>query len=131
MHCSHTAQARRRCVSLLTVSKEAETSVARIRVVVAEDGFLAREAIEQILGRAPEVDVVAVCEDRTSLLEAIDAQRPAVVVTDIRMPPTKTDEGIQVARALREEHPEMGVVVVSQFVEPSYALSLLESGSSG
>jgi DNA-binding NarL/FixJ family response regulator len=115
----------------MTVSKEPETSEAQIRVVVAEDGFLAREAIEQILGRAPEVQVVAVCEDQPSLLEAIDDQHPAVVVTDIRMPPTKTDEGIQVARTLREAHPDVGVVVVSQFVEPSYALSLLESGSSG
>src|SRR4051794_23793539 len=99
MYCSRTGS---RCVSLMTVSKEPETSEAQIRVVVAEDGFLAREAIEQILGRAPEVQVVAVCEDQPSLLEAIDDQHPAVVVTDIRMPPTKTDEGIQVARTLRE-----------------------------
>jgi DNA-binding NarL/FixJ family response regulator len=100
-------------------------------VVVAEDAFLAREAIEQVLSRAPEVEVAAVCEDRYSLLEAIDKHQPDAVVTDIRMPPTGTDEGIQVARTLRETYPDMGVVVISQFVEPAYALSLLDSGTAG
>ena len=102
-----------------------------LTVVVAEDAFLAREAIEQVLSRAPDVEVAEVCEDRYSLLAAIDKHQPDAVVTDIRMPPTGTDEGIQVARAVRESHPDMGVVVLSQFVEPAYALSLLESGSAG
>jgi DNA-binding NarL/FixJ family response regulator len=102
-----------------------------VTVVVAEDAFLAREAIEQVLSRAPEVDVAEVCEDRYSLLAAIDKHQPDAVITDIRMPPTGTDEGIQVARAVRESYPDMGVVVLSQFVEPAYALSLLESGSAG
>jgi DNA-binding NarL/FixJ family response regulator len=102
-----------------------------VTVVVAEDAFLAREAIEQVLSRAPDVEVAEVCEDRYSLLAAIEKHQPDVVVTDIRMPPTGTDEGIQVARAVRESHPAMGVVVLSQFVEPAYALSLLESGSAG
>jgi DNA-binding NarL/FixJ family response regulator len=107
------------------------TAEGPIRVVVAEDAFLAREAIEQVLSRAPEIAVMDVCEDRYSLLAAIETHEPQVVVTDIRMPPTGTDEGIQVAQAVRESHPGMGVVVLSQFVEPAYALALLESGSAG
>jgi DNA-binding NarL/FixJ family response regulator len=103
----------------------------RIRVVIAEDAFLAREAIEQVLADAPEVEVVAVCEDRYSLLEAIEDHHPDAVVTDIRMPPSGTDEGIQVAQAIRESHPDIGVVILSQFVEPAYALALLDAGSSG
>src|SRR3954468_11199324 len=104
---------------------------APIGVVVAEDAFLAREAIEQVLSRAPDIAVLDVCEDRYSLLAAIDQHRPQVIVTDIRMPPTGTDEGIQVAQAVRGTHPAMGVVVLSQFVEPTYALALLEAGSAG
>jgi DNA-binding NarL/FixJ family response regulator len=103
----------------------------QVRVVVAEDAFLAREAIEQVLSRSDDVDVVAVCEDSYSLLSAIEEHRPDAVVTDIRMPPTGTDEGIQVAQTVRSTYPEMGVIVLSQFVEPAYALSLLESGSAG
>jgi DNA-binding NarL/FixJ family response regulator len=72
---------------------------------------------------------VASCRDRDSLLLAVDAQRPDVVVTDIRMPPTETDEGVQVAARLRESHPQIGVVVLSQFAEPRYGLALLEHGS--
>src|SRR6476646_7257723 len=102
-----------------------------IRVVIAEDSFLAREAIQQVLDDSEDVEIVATCEDRYSLEDAIAEQTPAAVVTDIRMPPTGTDEGIQVAQALRTSHPEVGVVVLSQFVEPSYALALLDSGSSG
>jgi DNA-binding NarL/FixJ family response regulator len=102
-----------------------------LRIVVAEDAFLAREAIEQVLSRSPALDVIGVYEDRYSLLAAIDEKAPDAVVTDIRMPPTGTDEGIQVAQSLRETHPGIGVVVLSQYVEPSYALALLEAGSAG
>jgi len=102
-----------------------------IRVVVADDAFLAREAIEQVLAEAPEIDVVGVCEDRYSLVDTIEEQKPDAVVTDIRMPPTGTDEGIQVAQSLRETNPGVGVVVLSQYAEPSYALALLEAGSAG
>ena len=103
----------------------------RMRVVVAEDAFLAREAIEQVLARAPEIEIAEICEDRYSLLEAIEKHVPDAVVTDIRMPPTGTDEGIQVAQLVREQWPDMGVVVLSQFVEPAYALALLAAGSAG
>jgi DNA-binding NarL/FixJ family response regulator len=102
-----------------------------LRVVVAEDAFLAREAIEQVISRSSDVTIAEVCEDRYSLQAAIDKHRPDAVVTDIRMPPTGTNEGIQVAQEARESYPEMGVVVLSQFVEPAYALALLQSGSAG
>ena len=102
-----------------------------IRVVVAEDSLIVREGLEQLLGSSPSVEVVAACEDVESLLAAIDREQPDVVVTDIRMPPTGSDEGIQVAARLRETHPDVGVVVVSQYAEPSYVLDLLDSGSDG
>jgi DNA-binding NarL/FixJ family response regulator len=98
-------------------------------VVIAEDTFLMREALEQILGDSDRVDVVGSYRDLTSLLEAIDEQRPDAVLTDIRMPPTGTDEGIQVARSLRDSHPEIGVVVLSQYADPAYVLAVLEGGS--
>ncbi len=88
-----------------------------------------RIALEQILGSVEGIEVVRSCTDRDSLLEAIRQERPDAVLTDIRMPPTGTDEGIQVARALRASDPEIGVVVLSQFADPSYALALLEPGS--
>jgi DNA-binding NarL/FixJ family response regulator len=102
-----------------------------IRVVLAEDNYIAREGIEHTLGTAPGVEVVATCADLDSLLREVDAKHPDVVVTDIRMPPTGTDEGIRVAARLRETEPEIGVVVLSQYDDPAYALALLESGSEG
>jgi DNA-binding NarL/FixJ family response regulator len=102
-----------------------------IRVVLAEDGYLAREGIEQVLQAAPGIEVVATCDDLDSLLAAIQADAPDVVVTDIRMPPSNTDEGIRVAGQLRDTHPEIGVVVLSVHDDPAYALALLEAGSEG
>ena len=75
--------------------------------------------------------MVAACDDLDSLLEAVEERRPDVVVTDIRMPPTHTDEGIRLAALLRERHPDIGVVVLSHYAEPGFALALLESGSEG
>jgi DNA-binding NarL/FixJ family response regulator len=102
----------------------------RIRVALADDNLLVREGLEQVLA-AESVEIVASCEDLPTLLEAIEAERPDVVLTDIRMPPSKSDEGIQVAARLRETDPAVGVVVLSQYAEPSYALALLASGSDG
>jgi DNA-binding NarL/FixJ family response regulator len=102
-----------------------------IRLVLAEDHYLVREGIRQLLETRPELDVVAVCEDLDSLFAAVDAEEPDVVVTDIRMPPSNTDEGIQAATQLRETNPEIGVVVLSQYASPSYVLALLEGGSAG
>jgi DNA-binding NarL/FixJ family response regulator len=102
-----------------------------IRVILADDSYLVREAIEHVLHESDEVEVVASCGDRDSLLSAIEAEQPDVVVTDIRMPPSDSDEGLQVAAALRLTHPDVGVVVLSQYVEPRYGLALLETGSEG
>jgi DNA-binding NarL/FixJ family response regulator len=102
-----------------------------IRVVLAEDHYLVREGVRSLLEAQPGLEVVAVCEDLGSLLEAVDRERPDVVVTDIRMPPGHSDEGIQAARRLRDSHPGLGVVVLSNYADPAYALALLESGSTG
>ena len=102
-----------------------------IRVVLAEDSLIVREGIRRLLEPEPEVEVVAGCGDLDSLLEAVERERPDVLLTDIRMPPDSTDEGIRAARILRERRPELGVVVLSQYSEPAYALALLETGSDG
>ena len=99
-----------------------------IRVVVAEDHYLVREGLRSLLADQADVEIAAVCGDLEALLDAVDAERPDVVVTDIRMPPGDTDEGIQAARRLRESDPEVGVVVLSQHADPGYLLSLLDGG---
>jgi DNA-binding NarL/FixJ family response regulator len=102
-----------------------------IRLVLAEDNLLVREGLQQLLNTVADVDVVRACGDLDCLLEAIEQVQPDVVLTDIRMPPTKTDEGVQLAARLRETHPGMGVVVLSQYAESAYVLKLLETGSDG
>ena len=102
-----------------------------ITVALAEDSLIVREGIQQLLATEPDIEVVASCGDVDSLLEAVEELGPNVVVTDIRMPPTETDEGIRVAATLRDSHPDIGVLVLSQHAAPSYALGLLESGSDG
>src|SRR6188508_2464172 len=99
-----------------------------IRVVLAEDSLLVREGVRQLLDIDEAIDVVAAVGDLESLRDACQRERPDVVVTDIRMPPTHTDEGIRLAAELRESHPDMGVVILSQFSDPTYALALLERG---
>jgi DNA-binding NarL/FixJ family response regulator len=100
-----------------------------IRVVFADDSYLIREAVMQLLASEEDIDVVGSCADLDSLLKEIEAQRPDVVLTDIRMPPEGRDEGIRAAEYLREQNPEIGVVVLSQYSDPNYALALLEKGS--
>ena len=100
-----------------------------IRVVLGEDSFLAREAIAGVLERAEGIELVADCSDLESLRAAIERERPDVVVVDIRMPPDHSDEGIRLAADLRSEHPEIGVVVLSQYSKPIYASLLFEEGS--
>ena len=102
-----------------------------IRLVVADDHFLVREGLKRLFETRADLEVAAVCGDLDSLLAAVEEEQPDVVVTDIRMPPGSTDEGIQAARRLRETNPEIGVVVLSQYAVPSYVLALLEGGSSG
>jgi DNA-binding NarL/FixJ family response regulator len=100
-----------------------------LRVVLAEDHYLLREGVRRLLETHPDVEIAAACGDLDALLAAVDAERPDVVVTDIRMPPSGVDEGIRAAERLRDTHPEVGVVVLSQYADPRYALALLESGS--
>ena len=100
-----------------------------IRIVLADDHYLVREGVRRLLETDPEIEVAATAEDLDSLLAAVDSEVPDVVLTDIRMPPTGVDEGIQAAARLRDTHPDVGVVVLSQFAEPHYALALLEAGT--
>ena len=99
------------------------------RLVLAEDHYLLREGMRRLLETNSDLEVAAVCEDLDSLLAAVEAVRPDVVVTDIRMPPGNLDEGIQASDWLRREHPNVGVVVLSQYLEPAYALALFEGGT--
>ena len=100
-----------------------------IRVVVAEDVYLVREAVKQLLSDVPDIELLAAVADGPTLLATIEEQDPDVVVSDIRMPPTGEDEGIRAAAMLRAEHPHTGVVILSQYAEPVYVLDLLDGGS--
>jgi DNA-binding NarL/FixJ family response regulator len=102
-----------------------------IRVVLADDHLIVREGVLRLLDTQAGIEIAAACGDLDSLLAAVDAEAPDVVVTDIRMPPSNTDEGIRAADRLRETHPDIGVLVLSQYATPSYALALLEGGSAG
>jgi DNA-binding NarL/FixJ family response regulator len=96
-----------------------------VRVVVADDVMLTREGIVRLLEDAG-VDVVAQAADAESLLREVRLKRPDAAIVDIRMPPTHSDEGLVAAQRIRTDHPEIGVLVLSQYVEPSYAMRLLE-----
>jgi DNA-binding NarL/FixJ family response regulator len=102
-----------------------------VRLVLADDSFLAREGITRLLEAEDDIEIVATCSDVATLRAAIEEHRPDVILTDIRMPPDETDEGIQFAHELRSSHPTIGVVVLSQYAEPSYALALFDGGSDG
>lgn len=100
-----------------------------MRVVLADDHLLIREGVAALLSSIDGVEVVSECADHDSLLETVEREQPDVVVTDIRMPPTHTDEGIRAARQIRASMPTVGVVVLSQYAEPSFVLRLFEDGS--
>ena len=100
-----------------------------IRIVLAEDHFLLREGLQRLLESEDDLEVVVVCESFDTLLEAVAVEQPDVVITDIRMPPTQLDEGIRAAERFRATNPELGVVVLSQYVEPGYAHALFEGGT--
>jgi DNA-binding NarL/FixJ family response regulator len=102
-----------------------------LRLVFAEDNYLVREGTAALLSRSRELDVVALAEDLEQLLVAVERHRPDVVLTDIRMPPTWTTEGIEAARRIRREDPRVGVVVLSQYAEDAYAVDLLKEGAGG
>jgi DNA-binding NarL/FixJ family response regulator len=101
-----------------------------ISVVLAEDSFIVREGVKMLLEETG-YELLGAVETYDELMEAVETHRPDVVLTDIRMPPTRTDEGVRAARQIREDHPDIGVVVLSQYVEPGYALTLFDKGSSG
>jgi DNA-binding NarL/FixJ family response regulator len=100
-----------------------------IRVVLGEDSYLAREAIMHVLETEDDIEIVAACSDLDSLRLTIADVRPDVVLTDISMPPSHTDEGIRLAAELRDTHPDIGVVILSQYAEPVFATKLLEGST--
>jgi DNA-binding NarL/FixJ family response regulator len=104
-------------------------AAAVLRVVLADDNYLVREALKHLLDSDPRVELVATCEDGRQLAEAVEDQRPDVVITDIRMPPSHDAEGIEFANRMRVTHPEIGIVVVSQYADPRYGVALLDGGS--
>jgi DNA-binding NarL/FixJ family response regulator len=105
--------------------------MTRIRVVLAEDHVLLREGISRLVAANADMELVGTAGDLPDLLTLAERERPDVVVTDIRMPPSGSDEGIQAAAWIREHLPDTGVVVLSQYVQPGYAIALLERGSAG
>src|SRR6266566_2967246 len=105
--------------------------MATIRVALAEDHVLLREGISRLVSGNEDFELVGVASDLPQLLAVVAEQHPDVVVTDIRMPPTGTDEGIRAASWTYQNHPQTGVVVLSQYVAPAYAVALLEHGSAG
>jgi len=102
-----------------------------LRLVFAEDNYLVREGTAALLARSPELEVAALAADLDELLAAVGQHRPDVVLTDIRMPPTWTTEGVDAARRIRHERPRIGVVVLSQYAEDAYAVDLLKEGTGG
>src|SRR5262245_21146117 len=102
-----------------------------VRVVFAEDNYLVREGTSALLQASDEVELVGTAESLDELLAAVEEFLPDVVLTDIRMPPTNTTEGIDAARRIRADHPDIGVVVLSQFAEEEYAFELLKDGAAG
>ena len=102
-----------------------------VRVVFAEDNYLVREGTAALLQTSADVDLVGTATSLDELMVAVEELRPEVVLTDIRMPPTNTTEGIVAAKRIRAEHPEIGVVVLSQFAEEEYAYDLLKDGAAG
>src|SRR4051812_33506986 len=121
----------RRPAQVLTRDAIARVRVMALRVVFAEDNYLVRQGVTSLLTEVEDIDVVAVATDLASLLDAVAETSPDVVLTDIRMPPTHTKEGIEAARQIRSLHPGVGVVVLSQYVEEDYVFELLANGVAG
>ena len=103
----------------------------RISIVIAEDSLLVRDSVFRALSMDPDVTVVGVAEDYDSAVELVTQHVPTILVTDVRMPPTSTDEGIRLAQWLRTAHPDVGVIVLSNYVDPQYASGLLDGGTAG
>jgi DNA-binding NarL/FixJ family response regulator len=102
-----------------------------LRVVFADDNYLVREGVSALLGQVDDIELVEIVEDPAALIKAVAIHKPDAVLTDIRMPPTHTTEGIVAAKQIRVQYPATGVVVLSQYVEEDYAFELLEDGVAG
>jgi DNA-binding NarL/FixJ family response regulator len=100
-----------------------------IRVVLADDSRAVRDVLAHILNQSPEIDLVALADDEPTLLAAIEAFQPDVIVTDVRMPPAGTDEGVRVAQSLATTHPDIGVVILSQYDSPEWLSRVFDRGS--
>jgi DNA-binding NarL/FixJ family response regulator len=111
--------------------KGAAATTGPISVVIAEDNLLVRDSVCRALSMDPAVAVVGVGVDYDSTVELLDQHNPTMLLTDVRMPPTSTDEGIRLAHRLRSTHPQTGVIVLSQYAQPEYAIGLLDGGSAG
>ena len=105
--------------------------IADVQVVIADDNYLLREGLQRLIELDPDMRVLAACQDMADLLQTVDRLEPDVVVTDIRMPPDHTDEGVRAALAIRHKHPHIGVVVLSQYASPTYAITLLGDSTDG
>lgn len=103
----------------------------QISIVIAEDSLLVRDSLSRALSTNPDSRVVGVAEDYESAVRLIDEHLPTLLVTDVRMPPTSSDEGIRLAQWMRTAHPATGVIVLSQYIDPAYASGLLEGGTAG
>jgi DNA-binding NarL/FixJ family response regulator len=104
---------------------------ATIRVVIADDAYVIREGLAATLSREPDIELVGSCSDGNELNKAIAAEHPDVVITDVRMPPGGDGEGIRIASRLRESDPNVGVIVLTHYIESAYAVALMQGGSSG
>lgn len=102
-----------------------------MRVVIADDEYLVREGVQRVLGAVTGIEVVGTASDPDELIAAIEATSPDAVLVDIKMPPTHRAEGVEAARRIRRDYPEIGVVMLSQYADPEYALELLQGGSTG
>ena len=102
-----------------------------IRVAIADDSYLIREAIGQILGRMTGIELVAACADGDSLWDAVENKSLDAVIVDMRMPPSGEVEGIEIASRLRDRHPDVGLVLLSQYAEPRYGLELMSPSAAG
>src|SRR5882724_7278779 len=111
--------------------QEGAVTAGVISVFLADDNLIVREGVRALLARQPDLEVVGVAADYDELLEGAVAAAPQVLVTDIRMPPTFQREGIEAAKELRKRHPGTGVVILSQYDDPEYAISLLADGAAG
>jgi DNA-binding NarL/FixJ family response regulator len=102
-----------------------------IRVAIADDSYLIREALAELIGSADGVEIIASVEDGDALRSVVETEHPDVAIVDIRMPPSGDNEGIELAQGLRGTHPDVGVIVLSQYAGPAYAIALLEDGAEG